>query len=339
MRRLLIWLLCLSVCMMVWAGPTALADPPSRTPARAQTPAGSPPRPIPVKIEGLVDVVEDSVPGQISVEGLWIQVTAATVITPAGYTPQVGDQVTVHALVDGELFMARSVHIHLDMANAGPTEFQGRISQLSQRRDEVEVWVIAGQRVEVDQRAIVIGAPAVGYYAHVQGFVGLGGDVRATWIRVFNPSDVISQFEFEGIITEWPQTPSWLGLWVIGNRVGLVHEGTQITGTPALGAAAEVRGRQLSDGSLVWDEIRILDEDVYVRVQGLIEQLEIQRGIAPSSLSGYLVIGGRRILLGGQTLLDESEGRAAPGMWADVVAIPVGENILDAVRVRIARPD
>ena len=39
------------------------------------------------------------------------------------------------------------------------------------------------------------------------------------------------------------------------------------------------------------------------------------------------------------TLLDESGGRAAPGMWADVVALPLGEQGLVALRVRVTRPD
>ena len=306
--------------------------------ADAELPPDSvqPPRPIPIKLEGVVTETYDQLPGKFFIGDIAIIVPDETVVTPRGYVPQVGDYVIIDAILDGEAIVAHHVRIRAGNGVLNPIEFRGIITRLAETLyddSEDEEWVIAGRLVEVDSRAVV-GEPQVGYYAHVQGWVLANGKVRATHIKVISPAEAAAQFEFEGPVQEIALSAP--GIWVIGGREGLVDDSTEIEGTPWIGTMAEVSGRQLQDGSLVFEHIRVLAEERTIRVEGLVE--EVQISYARGSLEGYLIVEGTRVEIDEGTLIDESRGRLAIGMWAEVIARREwwGDR---ALRIRVERPD
>jgi len=201
--------------------------------------------------------------------------------------------------------------------------------------EQGEEWGVSGLRVLITRDSTVVGHPVVGYYAHIQGFVEANGIVRATYVSVHDPAEAAASCQYQGIIRGITETIP--GNWVIGSLVGMVTEATEIVGSPLLGALAEVGGHQTLDGTLLFDTVRIVDQDAYVRLSGTIDKVSLRRGIA--SLDGYLVVDGQNVLVDSRTLLDESGGRAAVGMHVDVVAQPLGAQNLIALRIRVTQPD
>ena len=297
-----------------------------------------PPRPISVKLEGFVTSTYEELPGELSVDGTTVSVIDVTAITPAGLIPQIGDYVVINAMFDGSIFLASRIRIGVEVVN--PIEFRGIITRLPERLnndDPCEEWIIAGRSVEVDSKAtIIVGTtPKVDYYAHVQGFLLPDDQIRATLIEVTDPAEAAAEFEFKGAIEEIASSKP--GVWTIGGLQGLVDEDTEIKGNPIVGAMADVRGRRLGDDLLAFELIRMESEQRNVRIEGLIEEVEIN--YTAGSLEGYLIIDGTRIEIDERALLDESRGRAAPGMWAEVIASPFGPDLLYALRIRVERPD
>jgi hypothetical protein len=354
-KRLAWLMLCLGLLVTLGA-PTAGAESSRRSPGGAMPAvvghplvADAPNRPIVLRIEGFVAKVFDEVPGELvvqvydsgNVRDVGILVTKETIlsqdpaITP-GDPLRVGDLVIVRATFDGTQYVAQSIHI---LARRKPIEFRGIIEDIGTSPFIVDnqkcQWIrISGTDVYICNRDPVVPAQ-LHYYARVKGFLEPNGKLRADDLEILgHPRDIARRFEYQGALRALPNIP---GSWVIGPFTGWVDHATEISGSMVLGAIVEVHGQRLEDGTLRFDTIRRVDTDAFVRLQGIILKAELQRGRA--SVEGYLYIESedRRIVLDTETLLDESAGRLAPGMWAEVVARPFGETILEALRVRISR--
>lgn len=301
-----------------------------------------PPRPIVVKLEG--SVTEIGVPGPdgsypVSVDGVELLFTAETSIRPIGLVLQLEDQVIVNALLEGSTLTATYVRIRTEdeIVSQNQVEFRGIITQLPQglAADQDEEWTIGGRRVGVDTKAIVIGTPATGSYAHVMGWIQPSGSVRATRVEILDPFVIANKFEFEGTIQEIASTTP--GFWTIGGVGGVVNDTTQIDGAAELGAMAEVRGRRLPGGILAFESIRVLaPAEQQVWVEGFVEEMDIQGEGA--LVEGYLVVDGQWIEIDGMTSIDESRGRAEPGAWVEVTSRRLGQSLY-ALRVVVERPD
>jgi hypothetical protein len=336
--------------------PAASAESPRKSPGLAAPGVvarplvtDAPNRPIVLRIEGFVAEIFDTLPGEMvvqvydstSVHDMSILVTEQTIIsqdptiTP-GDPLKVGDLVIVRATFDGSQYLAQSIHI---LARRKPIEFRGIIEDIGTSSftldDQLCQWIrISGTDVYICDRDPVLPAQ-LHYYARVKGFLESDGKFRADELEILgHPEDIARRFEYQGALRALSDIP---GYWTIGPFTGRVDDATEIVGSMVSGAMVEVHGQRLEEGSLRFDTIRRVDTDTLVRIQGVILKAELQRGVA--AIEGHLYIENeeRRIVLDAETLLDESGGRMAPGMWAEVVARPFGETILEALRVRISR--
>ena len=307
---------------------------------------GVPPgRPISIKLEGTIKSITDLSEGQQlwQVAGIDVLITPETEMEPVGHVAREEDYAVIQATIEGEQIVATYVRIQTDddALVQNDLEFRGLISAgptgvAVRRLKQSTEWTIGGRQVELDSKAQVIGTPAVGLYAHVKGRLLRSGKVKANWVKIMDPVELAAKFELKGRIQEIASDRP--GYWTIDGVRGVVSEDTEIEGTPVVGAVAEVRGsRQQRDGQLLFEHITIVQDDAaMLRLEGLIEEYGIEKeGFV---VEGFIVVSGQRVYIDGMTFIDESRGRAAPGMWAEVVArLEVGGYYAQLIRVE--RPD
>jgi hypothetical protein len=288
-----------------------------------------PPRPISVKLEGFISDILSGIssepPFRIVVGEEEIIVTESTSISPLGTVLQVQDYVTVYALLQEDVFTATYIRLRTEdeFSAQKQLEFRGLVSgapeETLKNGDDDQIWTIGSKTVKVSVRDTVVegGELGVGSYAHVKGWLALGGRVNATHIQIIDTVAVSTTFAFEGTIQEMaPETP---GMWVIGGVRGLVDEQTQILGVAEPRAKAKVSGRRVLEGGFSFDEIRILgpdDEPLYI--EGQVEEKDITKD--GTLIEGHIVVDGQRVEIDGNTFIDESQGRLDVGMWVRVVA-------------------
>ena len=332
---------------------TARSAPGGDTPLIVAPESSTPPRPVLVKLEGLVLVVAKHADGYAlmiaqssGVTETQVVVTAGTLIRPIGLTPKAEDYVTIEAVAElnGDV-VATYIRVRTEdeWVNQSQIEFRGLITGGPEAQfasasrkglaEDNQQWIVAGKAIQVDGRDI-IGVPRIGLYAHVKGLLGRDGLINATEMKILDPAEAAAQFEFEGTIQAGPPD---LGVWVIDGVEGVVGQSTSITGTAEIGAIGEVRGKRLADGTAVFEAIDVLGaQERTVRLEGVIEDCAVER--VEGVIEGYLVVDAQHIEVDGMTFIDESEARLAPGMWAQVTARRVGSQ-LRALRVTVRRAE
>lgn len=290
-----------------------------------------PPRPIPIRLEGIITFIPPTRLGEWRIDETVITVNAQTTILPEGYIPQVGDYATVNATRVGSVITAERIRIRVDSSDVRPVEFQGLIIAFPPP-PYTGTWVISGVRVivQADTTRVSGVPPALGFLAQVQGYVQPNRTVNALQVHVVDPSSILAKFEFQGTVER--MSDSLPGIWVIGGVRGLVGEGTRIVGPITVGTQVEVSGRRLLESILVFEQIRVLSEEEHeVRLAGVIRQIAETYWIIHDIQRGDV-----RIEIDDSTFVDESRGRAAPGMWADVIARRQGQRLY-ALRIRVER--
>jgi hypothetical protein len=295
---------------------------PSPTPTQTATP-----RPIVVRFEGVITAVPSSLYGEWRIDDTPVSVTSETIIAlpEPGHVPHVGDYAIVNAVLEGSVRKATRIRI----SAIGSIEFLGVITSFPPA-PYLGTWVVAGVRVNVtDGRALPGTPPVMGYYAQIKGWLQPNRQVLAENISILNPTDLTQAFEFEGIVEERPITKE--GVWVIAGVRGMVTSSTVIPVDPtAVGATVVAKGRRLPGGTLIFQSILALSpQDREVRLAGLIEDMQ----------PDYWVVGSTEVDVDSATFIDESQARAAKGMWAEVVARRSVGGILLALRIRVERPD
>jgi len=295
-----------------------------------------PPRPIAVRFEGTITAIAQQLPGDWVIEGITVTVTVDTVILPASHVPQVGDYALVSALQVGETLVAERIQIRLPDDAAQKIEFRGLINALPTAPWYGD-WMVAGVKVQVKaERAIIVGAPSLGYYAYVRGWLK-GSVVEAERIEVINPVELTSESEFEGPIQTINDKGD--GTWVIAGVRGMVDASTIREGDLVAGAMVRASGQRLADGGFAFKRIRALAPgELEVRLRGLIVEINLE--------DGYWLIDETFIGAGEPTLVfvdelafvDESRAKAKPGMEAEVIARRQGRWLL-ALRIRVEPRD
>jgi hypothetical protein len=287
-------------------------------------------RPIVVKFEGIVEQFTYPLPATWQIDEVDLLVTEKTVIAPPGRIPEIGDYALVSAVREDDTFTARRIVL----CPAGDTtaraiEFRGIIHAFPAGPSYLGIWTIGNATVELPPRGMLDGAPAVGYYAQVVGWVKHDRVVEAVSIVVLNPFYEVSRFEFRGAIQSWADSRG--GPWTISGVTGIVNAQTTVDGTPSLGAVAVARGRRLPNGTLLYEQVRVLlADDVQVLLRGTIQAID--------PVAGVWSVGGINVLLNDVTFVDEVRGRAVPGMRAEVIAQQWGVDLY-ALRIRVERPE
>jgi hypothetical protein len=291
-----------------------------------------PPRPISIKVEGTVEAVSDTIPGLLVVNQTSFLLTTETLVRPPDVPIRVGDLVLVYATITGEEpAVATSVRVFgSDVTSSNPIEFRGSITEVPPA-PYLGRWVVAGREVLYTATKVPAGPPPqLGYYAQIKGYVQANQTIQATEVTVFAPSDVTASFEFAGEITLVGPVP---GEWIIGGVTGWIEQASQIVGLAEVGGMAQVSGRHLADGQLVFRQVRIISaEQRELRIRGLIAARDVAEGF------GHWVVGGQVVEVDELTFVDESRCRAAVGQWAEVTALMRGRYPY-ALRIRVERPE
>jgi len=289
----------------------------------------TPPRPIVVKLEGAITARPATKLGEWQIDETIILVTIDTVILPYGYEPKVGDHAIVKALRTPSSLVATKITVeNPGQPQLRPVEFRGIIHECIETAPYWGNWMVARSKVSVTEQTEIVGTPQTGLYAHVRGLIQGDGTVAASYIEILNPQSMITEFQFKGLVQFIVPGRGW---WIIGGVPGEVTRSTEIIGQEKIkiGSLVEVNG-QRSGLRIVFTRIALVEESTPVYWEGVIQQA------APESF-GEWVIGDKSILVDEATFVDESHGRAQPGMWAQVTATQI-DGIYRAVRIRIEQP-
>jgi hypothetical protein len=204
-----------------------------------------PPDEVKIRIEGVIENIGDS---HWTVAGTRFELGSVMLINEERAQAQVGGWATVDAVKkpDGRI-IARSIRV-LRGPDEPPQdkEFRGVIESLGGG-----AWVIAGQRVLITSDTIIEGTPKVGAIARVKAKQYADGRLVAKGITVESePEQQVVQFE--GIIQAIDGDR-----WTVSGQDIFIDGQTQIEGTPAVGAIAEVEAVVRPDGTKVARSIKI----------------------------------------------------------------------------------
>jgi len=300
--------------------------------------ADVPPTPgLRVRFEGLIQSLPVTPDAPWVIAGQPVQVVAGqTAILPDGVEPAVGDRASVRAIyLQGGTLRATQIAI-VKMAEYQPewVEFSGLIAA-PLPEGLVGPWMVNGIQVQVLATTQLQPAgvkPQVGDLARVQAWRQFDGQLTAATIQVESAASAATRVEFEGPIAACPAAAPFTGEWVIGDVRVRVDDPLVISGQPAPGLLAEVQALSQPDDTVVARQIRIVAPEVAtVEWEGAIQALP------DKGLLGTWIVGGRAVLVGTSTLVDESRAEARLGQWAAVRAALHGEGTPEALRVRVER--
>jgi hypothetical protein len=180
------------------------------------------------------------------VDGQTVRIDANTRIDESEGQAIVGGTATVLALrqEDGSLLALEIQIARPPPAPEQPFEFQGLIESWSATQ-----WVVGGHALIVNGDTAIQGGPQKGLLAEVKALRQSDGSLLAKNIVVRLPTEEV---QFEGVI----QAIS-AGEWVIEGVIVRIDAQTQISGTPTVGAVAEVQGLLLPDGAVLGRRIEV----------------------------------------------------------------------------------
>ena len=216
------------------------------------------------------------------------------------------------------------------------------------------VWIINGRNVHVSTTTVIEekhGRASAGAFAEVKG--QQTGDIFTAFKIEIKQSKDFTQGaypgKFYGTIEKLPEE-GWQGVWIINSREILVTGHTKIEekyGRVAVGALVKVEGNYSGDKFAAYEiEVKGEKRDREVtpsqgkasdikprdyaphhervfnsRLQGVIEAMP------QAGYEGSWIIDGRKIKVDNKTLIDETGGKAAVGVFVRVKGIRSGETI------------
>ena len=222
--------------------PTATTAPTATPTPVPPTPTLTPPRPVAVRIVGLI---ESMAADRWVVAGKTILLTGATVIDDTAGQALVGALVVIRAepRADGALV---ALHITVqEPVRPEATEFSGLIERIA-----ADSWTVGGQWVEIGPQTNIQGDAQVGRLAHVRALRYPDGRLLATRI-------VVEQPELEERFVEGPIESLGADTWTVAGVTIVLDAQTVIVGQPEIGRRAEVQGYLRADGSVLARHIRV----------------------------------------------------------------------------------
>lgn len=125
-----------------------------------------------------------------------------------------------------------------------PLEFGGTLESM-----EGERWSVSGILVIVTPGTTVVGQPEIGLYLWVSGQAQPGGAILASQV-------IVKGLRLQGQVNEIQS-----GLWHIAGQVIYTNDDTEIEGNPQTGDLVAVNAWLLPDGSLLAEQIDLLERD------------------------------------------------------------------------------
>jgi len=144
-------------------------------------------------------------------------------------------------------------------------------------------------------------------------------------------------YEFSGYIESLPDTPGWIGDWVVSGRTVHVTDGTQIkqeNGAVALGAYVEVKGWLQADGSVDAIKIEVKsgadngDEGDF-KFYGTVESLPAD------SLIGDWTVSGQTVRVDAATRIEQEHGQVAIGAYVEVKGWLQADGSIKATKIEV----
>jgi len=147
-------------------------------------------------------------------------------------------------------------------------KFYGNIGSLPSTPGWIGDWTVSGRTVHVAAATFIQpehGPVQVGACVEVKGWLQSDGSVNAVKIETKQPYKCGSAgdggyIKFYGIIESLPNTPGWIGDWVVSGRTVHVAASTfikQKRGPVRVGAYVEVKGIQQADGTVNATKIEV----------------------------------------------------------------------------------
>ncbi len=312
-------------------GPTETPHP-SETPHPTETPEPRPTRtPHPGEEVEFRGVIMSQNGNLWVINGVTVTVDENTRIDEEHGQAVVGALVDVEAIrqEDGSLW-AKEIEVKRSSDNEEEqnyVEFKGTIEAKSDT-----VWSIGGREVMVDANTVIDereGPADIGAYVEVKAMQNSDGTLYALRIKV----------ESDGNDQEMPEV-RWEGaleamngnVWTVAGRTVMVDARTRLIteyGPMEVGAYVEVKARQQADGTL-WAE------RIETKLQENSGQTEVEfNGQIQAMNADMWQIGGFEVMVDANTVIDEREGPAQMGAYADVKAVRQTDGTLYAVRIHI----
>ncbi|HBY97844.1 MAG: DUF5666 domain-containing protein [Ardenticatenaceae bacterium] len=291
-----------------------------------------------VRIEARLAVVE--FPGVVlsmpdgGGAGSW-RIGAATVTvdenTQIAGEPTVGSLVRVTGIRQNDgIVRALRIWVVRDPRENQPVRFRGPIQTVGESQ-----WVVAGVTVAVDANTEIVGTPEEGRIAEVLARVQADGSLLAVHITVLNRR--VGEVVFRGPINAIGDD-----YWMVGTiKVNITSE-TVISGTPAVGLKALVRGQVQPDRSVTATSIKVMEEAAagpLVEFEGTVVSMPVE---GTSGDWGFSDVHVRRggpldssvtVMVDARTTLDESRAVLQMDAHVWVTAMREGET-LRALRIR-----
>jgi hypothetical protein len=209
-------------------------------------------------------------------------------------------------------------------------KLKGVIQKLPNAPGFIGDWVVSGKTVHVTSSTRVDqenGAVRVGATVKVEGTLRTDGSIDAKEIEVLETGEA-NEVEFTGVIQSLPNTPGFIGDWMVSGKIVHVTSATKIVseaGPVILGAMVVVSGTQRSDGSIDANHIVVLPN--IVEFQGMIESLPATTGFI-----GDWRVGGKIVHVSSSTRI---EGTPLVGLRAEVHGSMRADGSIDASKIEI----
>lgn len=200
-------------------------------------------------------------------------------------------------------------------------------------------WRVAGRTVHVTSTTIINqqdGSITLGATVKVEGVGRADDSVDASSIELLqaaSPADIT----FKGTVQSFPNTPGFVGAWVIGGRTIHAIATTRIETTDGpvrIGAFVEVEGAMRLDGSMDAVKIEIKSnpggDDGRDELMGMIEGLP-----ALASFVGDWRVSGRTVHVTASTLINREHGSVALGALVEVKGTQHTDGSMDAITIEI----
>jgi len=201
--------------------------------------------------------------GDWVVSGQTVHVTAATRIEQEHGPAVVGAYVEVKGWLQADSSV-NATKIEVKQGTGGSyTKFYGTVESLPNTPGWIGDWRVSGRTVHVTAATRIEqkkGPVAVGAYVEVEGTQQADGSVNATKIEVKQSPGGGGYVKFYGTVESLPNTPGWIGDWVVSGRTVHVTAATRIEqkkGPVRVGAYVEVKGLQQADGSVNASKIEV----------------------------------------------------------------------------------
>ncbi|RME43171.1 MAG: hypothetical protein D6791_16100 [Chloroflexi bacterium] len=235
-----------------------------------------------------------------------------------------------------------------DGGNDGNYEFRGTIETLPADIYNGD-WQVSGVTVHVTPATQIDeerGPVAVGAYVEVKGWLQADGSVDATKIDVKSSpggggggGDDHGYMKFYGTIESLPDTPGWIGDWIVSGRTVHVTSATQIEqehGPVAMYAFVEVKGPQQADGSVNATKIEVKigagsggNGRSYTQFYGTIDSMPA------NGLTGDWSVGGRTVHVDAATRIEQEHGPVAVGVYVEVKGWLEADDSVSAVKIEV----